>query len=343
MESFGIYTLANDVVYDQLVALLNSIEVNVSPDIPICIIPYDERLDRVKQEINSRKNVTLYENRESIQRWDNFAEQVWAAHPAAKQMTTSYNAWFQSPLLRKLCVFDGYFDKFVFYDADSLAMKPLDNVLERLETYDFIFDDWEHKKSTKDAALDLNLIEQSGLYQEKYVRDKLHCSSFFGSKKGIFSSSEIESMQQLLIKKDEIKWVPRLWDDAFLFNYMTLRCNRPIFNYTLSPNGQERTGNCANADPFVNINNVLYNKDGLKPIYRLHYMSYSAIDFAHLSQGEDVNIRYKDEFLYYRFLKQPEQRPKELKPPSLLTRTNRFINRKIKRIQKIIDLRINAI
>jgi hypothetical protein len=35
----GIYTLANDVVYDQLVALLNSIEANVSPNIPVCIIP----------------------------------------------------------------------------------------------------------------------------------------------------------------------------------------------------------------------------------------------------------------------------------------------------------------
>ncbi|WP_375539518.1 hypothetical protein [Planktothrix sp. FACHB-1365] len=39
MQSRGIYTLANDVVFDQLVALLNSIEVNISPDIPVCVIP----------------------------------------------------------------------------------------------------------------------------------------------------------------------------------------------------------------------------------------------------------------------------------------------------------------
>ncbi|MEQ8973540.1 MAG: hypothetical protein RIE73_24505 [Coleofasciculus sp. C1-SOL-03] len=50
MSSFGIYTLANDAVYHQLVALLNSIEVNVSPDIPVCVIPYDERLERVKPD-----------------------------------------------------------------------------------------------------------------------------------------------------------------------------------------------------------------------------------------------------------------------------------------------------
>jgi len=42
----GIYTLANDAAYDQLVALLNSIEANVSRDIPLCVIPYDAQLTR---------------------------------------------------------------------------------------------------------------------------------------------------------------------------------------------------------------------------------------------------------------------------------------------------------
>jgi hypothetical protein len=33
----GIYTLANDAVYDQLVALLNSIECNYSKDVPLSV------------------------------------------------------------------------------------------------------------------------------------------------------------------------------------------------------------------------------------------------------------------------------------------------------------------
>jgi hypothetical protein len=32
----GIYTLANDKAFDQLVALLNSIEANYSEDAPVC-------------------------------------------------------------------------------------------------------------------------------------------------------------------------------------------------------------------------------------------------------------------------------------------------------------------
>lgn len=47
----GIYILANDVVYDQLIALLNSIEVNVGQKYPISIIPYDDRLERIQEEI----------------------------------------------------------------------------------------------------------------------------------------------------------------------------------------------------------------------------------------------------------------------------------------------------
>ncbi|MHC5597005.1 MAG: Npun_R2821/Npun_R2822 family protein [Nostoc sp.] len=333
MKALGIYTLANDTVFDQLVALLNSIEVNVSQDIPVCIIPYNDQIKKVNQEIKSRKNVTLFENRESIQRWDNFANEVWAVHPAAKQGHLSRNSWYLSPLLRKLCAFDGEFEKFVFYDADSLAMKPLANLLDQLDSYDFIFDDWEHKKSRENAALDLSVIEKTGLYQEEDVRSKLHCSSFFASKKGIFAPSELEYLKNLLIEEDEIQWVRKWWDDAFLFNYMTLRCDLPLFNFTLSPNGADRTGNCANADPFVNINNVLYNQEGLKPIYRLHYMSYSSIDFAQLCQGEDINIRYRDEFLHYRFLKQPEKKPTRLKPPSLIAKTNRLFNKTMKKFQ----------
>ncbi|GAX34439.1 Npun_R2821/Npun_R2822 family protein [Nodularia sp. NIES-3585] len=333
MKPFGIYTLANDVVYDQLVALLNSIEVNVSQDIPICVIPYNDQLDQVKQEIKSRKNVTLFNNGESLQRWDDLANKVWAVHPAAKQKNISRNALYRSPLLRKLSAFDGEFEKFVFYDGDSLAMKPLEQVLEKLDNYDFIFDDWEHKKTRQNAALDVDIIEATGLYKEEHIRPKLHCSSFFASKQGIFSPSEIEPMQQRLIEGDEIGWLPKWWDDAILFNYMTLICDRPLFNFTLSPNGQDRTGNCANADPFVNINNILYNQEGLKPIYRLHYMGYSASDFARLSQGEDVNIRYREEFLHYRFLKQPEQKPQTLKSPSLISKTNRLLNKTMKKIK----------
>ncbi|MEH2285065.1 MAG: Npun_R2821/Npun_R2822 family protein [Nostoc sp.] len=337
MEPFGIYTLANDVVYDQLVALLNSIEVNVGADIPICIIPYDEKLQLVMQEVNSRQNVCLFENKTSMQRWEEFYNQVWNAHPKVHQEIQGHSKWYnKSNLFRKMSAFDGNFDRFVFYDADSLAMSSLDRVLEKLNDYDFVFDDWEHGKSTPVAALNFSLIEHQISLSESEIRSQLHCSSFFGSKSGIFGDNQLEMLRELLVDKQEYTWINNhsWWCDADLFSYMTLRCNRPLFNFTLSPNGQDRTGNCADVDPFVNINNVLYNQDGLKNIHRLHYMNYPSIDFTRLSQGEDVNIRYKNEFLYYRFFKNPEQKPKNLKAPSMVAKTNRFIKKTVNKIKR---------
>lgn len=57
--SQGIYIFANDFVYHQVVALLNSIEVNAGEAFPVCIIPYDHKLDKIKQEVAARENVTL--------------------------------------------------------------------------------------------------------------------------------------------------------------------------------------------------------------------------------------------------------------------------------------------
>lgn len=338
MTSVGIYILANDVVYDQLIALVNSIEVNVSPEIPICIIPYDDRLDRVSKEIHKRSNLTLFDNRESLQRWDNFADKVWTAHSKNSEPKTSRPRWYKGKLQRKFASFDGAFDRFVFYDADSLAMKSLDRVFAKLDDYDFVFDDWEHRKLNSVAALNISLIEATGKYREEQMISKLHCGSFFASKKGFFASEELANLEQLLINQREVDWINGhgWWDDVYLFNYMTLRCERPLFNYTLSSNPQERTGNCADADPFVNIDNILYNEQGLKPIHRLHYMNYSSADFARLCRGEDVDIRYKDIFLYYRFLKNPDQKPKHLKNPNLLAKTNRNFKKAIDKLKRVI-------
>lgn len=336
MEPFGIYTLSSDVVYDQVVALLNSIKVNAGSHIPVCIIPYDEVPRRVGLEISSRKNVTFFDDWEAIRRWEEFAEEVWAAHSRAKQTHLPLPGWYRSHVQRRFAAFDGPFEKFVFFDADTLVMKPLDDVIEKLNFYDFVFNDWEHLKPEPVAALNLSTIEKTGLYSRDEVRSKLHCGSFFGSKRGIFNPEELAVLKKRLIDDREVEWINGRgwWDDAFLFSYLSLRSDRPLFNFTLSPNGRERTGNCANADPFVNVDNVLYNEQGMKPILRIHYMSYSSKQFTQLSQGEDIDIPHRDVFLHYRFLREPQNRPERLLPANLLTKTQRVTQRVVHKMRK---------
>jgi hypothetical protein len=331
MEPFGIYTLANDAVYDQFIALINSIEANIGPDILICVIPFDDRLDRIRDEIKTRPNVQLFDDRAAIDRWETFACQVTQAHPEA----TPHPRWYGGKLHRKFVAFDGPFETFIFFDGDSLAMKPVTEVIAKLQDYDVVFDDWEHAKPKEFAALDIQKIEVALGMTETDIRGQLHCSSFFGSHRGLFDPATLADLHQKLVHQGEANWIGGhgWWDDAFLFNYMTLRSNCSLFNMTLSPDVSHRTGNCANADQFVTIDHVLYNHQGLKPIHRIHYMGYSSTDFGRLCQGEDVNIRFKDIFLHYRFLKQPEAKPLQLKKPDFWTKINRFSQRNLSKIK----------
>ena len=82
----GIYTLANDAVYDQLVALLNSIEANYSKDIPVCVIPYDDNVERVRAEIAKRPQVSLFEDTGSIRKWEEFAIAAWGISHSAERI-----------------------------------------------------------------------------------------------------------------------------------------------------------------------------------------------------------------------------------------------------------------
>ncbi len=331
MKSIGIYTLANDFVYDQLVALLNSIEVNVSPEIPICIIPYDDRMDRVQRELESRPNVTLYSDQEKLKQWEEFSKDIWSHHPKASQKKFAKIVRSKIRLQRKMVVFSGDFERFVFYDADTLAMKPLDDLFDKLETYDFVFDDWEHSKQRL-TALNIEMMEATGEFTESDIRPRLHCSSFFGSKRGFFNPQEISEIKASLVQDREVEWINKI-SDAFLFSYLTLRGNYSIFNYTLSEKKSDRTGNCADADPFVEINKILYNEQGLKPIHRIHYMNFPPEDFARLTKGEDAPIPHKNLFLEYRFLKDPGNKPKCLSPPSRLTQFRRLQDKILAKIR----------
>jgi len=332
-HEFGLYTLGNDVVYDQIVALVNSIRCNVDPDIPICIVPYDDKIQRLTDYVNRTENVTLFADREAIARWENFADRTWAAHPQAAQNAKIIGV--RKRAQRRYVAFEGPFEKFVYYDADSLAMKPLDSLFAKLAEFDFVFDDWEPRKPDAVAALRLDRIRDSGIYSVEAVRPLFHCSSFFGARRGLFDAATLQKMADLLIDRREIEWIPAI-AEAFMFTYLTLRAGYSQFNFTQDGKSEEVTGNCADADPFVEVDRILYNADGHKRIHRIHYMNFSSKSFARLCDGEDVGIPFQKMFLHYRFLNEPEKQNLELKHPSFGVKVRRKIDVLSKKIRSKI-------
>ena len=196
MSNFGIYTLANDSVYNQLIALINSIEINIGSDIPICIIPYNQNLNLVKQEINLRPNLRLFEDWDIINYWDKFVNRVWDSHPRNQDSKLTRPGWYKGFVHRKYAAFNGDFDKFIFYDADSLAMKAIDDVISKLDQYQLVFDDWEHTKPPENTDIILEKVSHQYNLSEDELRLRIHCNSFVASHKNLFSENDLKNLEK---------------------------------------------------------------------------------------------------------------------------------------------------
>ncbi len=327
--TIGIYTLANDVVYDHLVALLNSIEVNAGEKIPVCVIPYDDRLDKVRAEVAARDNVTLLDNPASIAYWEDFATQAWKSHRKAQKVWQE-KAWpvvYALGMHRKFCCFDGPFEKFIYFDADTLLMGPLDSFYQKLDNYDWVANDFQYK-SDVNYVFDCSNENIGKIFNSEQIHSQIFCAGWFASKKRVFDSFKENLLEKL--KAGEAEAMSLRGTDQPLFNYMVLRSGIPFYNFAYDDLANT-TGNHWSSK-FDVVDNVLYDK-GRRLTY-LHYMSISSSKFTQLCAGVDVDIPYKDVFLHYRYLKSPESRPKSFTSPSPLMRlqksTSSFISQKAK-------------
>ncbi|HLO51738.1 MAG TPA: hypothetical protein VK211_25220 [Kamptonema sp.] len=328
----GIYTLANDLVYDHLVALLNSLEVNGAADIPVCVIPYDNRLDKVKAEIASRKNVTLFDNTDSINFWEDFATQAWTSHQKAQKIwrAKGWQSFHFLGMHRKFCCFDGFFEKFIYFDADTLLMGDIDYAYQKLDECDWVANDFQYK-SDLNYVFDLSSEIISQIFNIEKLPSQIFCSGWFGSKKGVLNRYNLANLLQQL-KAGEAEVLSLRGGDQPLFNYLVTRSGISFYNFAYYQ-PEQVTGNHWSSQ-FEVINYILYDKN-CRLTY-LHYMSIAASKFAQLCAGEDVEVPYRDVFLHYRYLNSPENYP-QLKPVSLLVRWLRKIKGWI--IQKIDNLK----
>jgi hypothetical protein len=331
----GIYTLANDVVYDQLVALLNSIEANAGRKIPVCIIPYNEQLDKVKAEIAVRDNVTLFADDASIKYWDNFASQVWKNYPRAQKTWRKwgFSELYRLPMHRKLCALDGAFDKFIYFDADTLLMGPIDYIYVKLNKYDWVTNDFQHKSELKYIFDGSPELIQQILPTEK-LPSHIFCAGWFASKKQIFSQAVLTNLLDKL-QSGEADVMALGGPDQSLFNYMVLKSGIAYYNFAYYDH-EKATGNHWSSQ-FDVVDNVLYDKG--KRLTYLHYMSIGSSAFTKLCASEDVDIPYRDVFLHYRYLKSLQEIPQSFLRPSLLgqlqNNTQNFWQ------QKVSNLKLN--
>ncbi len=321
MMKNGIYILANDVVYDQLVALLNSIEVNAGDLFPICILPYDDRLDKVRQEIQARDNVFLFEDQPCLDRWEAFAKEVWKTHPIINSTWQNNGELevYRLGMHRRFCAFEGVFENFIYLDADILVLNSLEPIFNQLSQSDCVVYDFQHK----DPAHVYNVGSEKLLetFTQDRISSEIFCAGLYGSKRGIFSQ---EALNQLLknLSDGEVDILYPSAPDQTILNYMMMRSQRSIYNFALELPADQSTGCCVTSPHFQERDYLLYDR-GNRLTY-LHYIGLASSLFSQLCAGKAVDFPYRDIFLHYRYLHEPENRP---------ILSNRFINRILRKLQ----------
>lgn len=303
----GICILANDRVYDQLIALLNSIEAIYGQNMSVCIYPYDDRTTKISAEIARRSNVQLYSDRDSIQKWDEFVRNVWDTHPTAHSHWPKSHGekYHRFGTHRRYGAFDGPFERFVYMDADTLLMSPLDKIFAQLEKSDWVVYDFQFKDLSH--VYNLSSPKLGQLFTTERLQSETFCSGFYAAKKNVFNS---QNCSQLLanLRQGESEVLYEMAPDQTILNYMVMRSGLSTYNFALHLPNNERTGCCVTSDRFEVKDNVLYDR-GNQLTY-IHYIGLSSSLFSRICSGENIDFPYRDIFLHYRYLHEPEKRPK---------------------------------
>ncbi|WGV27330.1 Npun_R2821/Npun_R2822 family protein [Halotia branconii] len=311
----GICTLGNDYVFDQLVALLNSIDAILGDKTPVCIYPFDEQIQRISQEIAHRPNVFIYDDQDVINRWDKF---MLEASPASMNRD-KYRIYGGH---RRFCAFDAPFDNFIYMDADTLVMNSLDLVFDKLNEYDCVVYDFQFKHP--DKVYNVNSSKLFQVFDEERIQKEIFCSGFYASKKGLFPEEQIAKLSSYLKAGEQEILYPT--GDQPVLNYMFMRSGIQVYNLAHHLPSNQITGCSVTSNHFQEKDNILYDQDN-----RLTYIHYIGIP-PRVNQavcaGENIDFPYRDLFLYYRYLHEPQKRPifknppkpYNAPPPSLLTK-----------------------
>ncbi|NJO41462.1 MAG: sugar transferase [Cyanobacteria bacterium RU_5_0] len=303
----GIYTLANDGVYDQLIALLNSIEANAS-HLPVCVIAYDKRLDRVQQEVATRKNVTLLNDPAIFARWEDFSTQVWQTHLSALQtwQEQGISGVYRLSCNHRYVSFDpeAPFDRFMYLDADTLVLNSPDLIFDRLTQYDFVTYDFQYKNPSHIFNIaSPKLLE---IFPPERINSEIFCSGCYASKRGFFPKEQRDWLVSKLAEGESEVLYMRAPNQSVL-NYMAMRSGLSIHNLALHLSKEQCTGNSVTSLHFEEQNHLLY--DHGNPLTYLHYIGLSSKLFRQVCAGDNIDFPYRDIFLHYRYLHEPENRP----------------------------------
>ncbi|MGD1936183.1 MAG: Npun_R2821/Npun_R2822 family protein [Cyanophyceae cyanobacterium] len=332
----GIYILGNDVVFDQVIALINSIQAHNGDRYPICVLPYNEQVERLKKAVANYDGVSVLEDETLFNRWDDFVTKAW------EEVASRYEFWnkggthegiHRMGTHRRFIAFDldAPFERFLYLDADTITLLSLEDFFQRLDANDFITYDFQYKDPSH--VFNMDLEETRNFLEKDNNAKRIFCSGMFASKAGLIGAEDREKIVASL-KADQGKFLYPQAPDQTLLNYISIILNFSYSNLSLDLPKEQVTGCCVTSKHFEEREWRLYDKGN--PLTYLHYIGLSSKLFGRLCGGENIDFPYRDVFLHYRYLKTPSERPEFTgkpvpynAPPGFLARVKKKVKQKL--------------
>lgn len=121
MHTQGVYFLANDGILDLAIAFLNSFRIN-NPEIPLCLVPFNDQCLRIS-ELAKLYRFGVFSHPDVLRRCD--------------RISTAFHGRVMGHY-RKLAIWEGPFEEFVYVDCDTVVLGSFNRVFELLNAYDFL-------------------------------------------------------------------------------------------------------------------------------------------------------------------------------------------------------------
>jgi|HubBroStandDraft_2_1064218.scaffolds.fasta_scaffold53930_2 hypothetical protein len=169
MTARGIYFIANDATRELAIAFLNSVR-TFEPLMPVCVIPYNDDCEQV---------LTL-QSTYDFAVWKDYAALRWCDGISERFHGTTLGQY------RKLAMWDGPFEQFVYIDADSVLLSGLDVIFGLLKDHDIV-------AASSDIPANRMFVWKDSLPAEPGFDSAYAASTgVLVSKQGLFTPAEIE-------------------------------------------------------------------------------------------------------------------------------------------------------
>ncbi|RZM76534.1 Npun_R2821/Npun_R2822 family protein [Leptolyngbya iicbica] len=251
--SDGVYIVANDRVFDQTIALLSSLRLH-NPEIPVFLVPFDEKYGQIWPICRDR-----------------FKVQMFPDLPFLGRLTQDIADIFPRDFLRlpnkmrKLSLWFGPLDHFVYIDADILLFQSIESSLEYLNNADFFCCDFQGKGRGL-AEVFTSVIHERNIFTETDLKDIFN-SGFWGSRKGLFTyEAMLELLKDCAAHREYFDFSTGTTDQPIL-NYLVLKAAERRVNITQA--NPDEPGSWAGSSHFQQKGNILYDDD--RPLRYLHW------------------------------------------------------------------------